>query len=271
MVDVVAAAMYLEGNSTTSDDGNCVSVDVALTTDDYGTQSLYLVTSENDPYDILYRGGPYPDFQRSTYLDSFSLPDGCYSLMWLDLVRDGSNDPTYGIGELALDYGGARQVLSAGGLNGGLETFRFGNCGENSNSATAAPVPAPNQPPPPDSVVSSGCGADESSLELSVVTDLWSPYDNHLYLYQGNEIMFKVLPGEIGAYTDNEVSTCVNPEEECYKFYFMDDFGDGFVFGGFTVSLDGEVVLQILPGDQGDIVEEGSPALFWYKKFGKCT
>jgi hypothetical protein len=200
LVDAVAAAIYLEGGGAATENGNCISINVSLTTDDYGSETMYLVTSDGDSSDIVYRGGPYPDSQRSTYQDSFSIPDGCYSLIWLDTYGDGSNDPTYGIGEIALSYGGTRQVSSAD-LSGPRASFRFGTCGDSGASPTSPPVSAPvgasPSPPvttptrapqptptaPPQSAASPTCGDGESLLQLSITTDPWSRSENHLYLF----------------------------------------------------------------------------------------
>ena len=306
LVDAVAAAMYLEGGSAASENGNCITIDVSLTTDDYGSETLYLVTSEGDSSDIVYRGGPYPDGQRSTYQDTFTLPDGCYNLMWVDKFGDGSNDPNNGIGEIALDYGGTRQVASAE-FSGALETFRFGSCGASVTSPTpvaspiadpvtppseapvAAPVVAPVVSPPvmapvlapqadpstsPQSVVTSDCGAGESFLQLTMTTDQWARSENHLYLFDAStpddEFIWRMPRFQLQGNSVYAGNACLQLTLECSKFYFLDEYGDGFENGGLTLSLDEVVVLQISPGDQGDIFEDGSPATFWYQEFGNC-
>ena len=316
LVDAVAAAMYLEGGGAASENGDCISIDVSLTTDDYGSETMYLVSAEDDSSDIVYRGGPYPDGQRSTYQDAFTLPDGCYNLMWVDKFGDGSNNPNNGIGEIALDYGGTRQVASAD-FSGALETFRFGSCGASVTSPApvtspiaepvtspvespvAAPVAAPVALPPvtaptgapqvdastpqpsqvdastpPPSVVTSDCGAGESLLQLNLTTDQWARSENALYLFDvsapDDEYIWRMPRFQLQGNSVYAGSACLPLALECSKFYFIDEYGDGFENGGFTLSLDGVVVLQIVPGDQGDIFEDGSPATFWYQEFGNC-
>jgi hypothetical protein len=63
----------------------------------------------------------------------------------------------------------------------------------------------------------------------------------------------------------------MNIEQGCFKFYFFDEYGDGLESGGLTLTLNGVVVLRIMPGDLGDIYEQGSPATYWYQEFGTCT
>jgi subtilisin family serine protease len=92
MVDVMAAALYLDNggvNSTAPELDGCVGVSVSLLTDDWGEETTYRITSENNTQDILYRGGPYVTGQRVTYTEDIQLPDGCYQLIWLDSYGDG--------------------------------------------------------------------------------------------------------------------------------------------------------------------------------------
>ena len=90
IVDVMAAAAYLEnGGGDAAEQSGCVDVSVSLTTDDYGSETYYIITPDDDPNRIMYRGGPYPDMQRSTYTDDVMLPSGCYTLIWIDAYGDG--------------------------------------------------------------------------------------------------------------------------------------------------------------------------------------
>ena len=276
LVDAVAAAMYLEGDSAASQNGNCIAIDLSLKTDDYGSETLYLVTSENDSSDIVFRGGPYPDDQRTTYEDTFTLPDGCYNLMWVDTLGDGSNDPNYGIGEITLDYGGTRQVASDG-LSGRLETFRFGSCGTDVTSPPPVASPAPVSAPIASPVASPpavACSAGESLLQVSLTTDQWAQVENHLYLYDvsapADEFIWNMPLFQIEGNSQYEGEACLQLALKCFKFYFLDEDGDGFLSGGLTLILDGVVVLQISPGDQGDVYEAWSSATFWYQEFGTC-
>ena len=296
LVDAVAAAMYLEGGSFASQDGNCISINISLTTDDFGSETMYFVTAADDSYDIFYRGGPYPEGQRATYLDQFSLPNGCYNLMWVDTFGDGSNETSYGIGEITLEYNGTLQVASDA-LSGAVQTFPFGNCDDDAN-VTSSPTPVPTSAPvvvPAPSVSSSSpsaadpcspqspptvlcdSGAGESLLQVSLTTDRWAPIENHLYLYDvyttaADEFIWKVPLSQLEGSSEFEGEACLQPLAlNCYQFYYVDKYGDGFEEGGgnLTLSLDGVVVFELLPGDQqGERYEPWSSATLWNKEFG---
>ena len=260
---------------------------------------MYFVTSDGDSYDIVYRGGPYPDGHRTTYEDSFTLPDGCYNLIWVDTYGDGSNDSEYGIGEITLDFGGTRQVAFAD-MSGESEIFRFGSCG----GATAAPMWAPVSAPtvasaddecsphqsaapstssphqsavpsnaPNQADVPSTCGAGESLLQLRMSTDEWSLIENYLYLADvtNDEYIWNMPVFSLEFNSEYEGETCLQDlAVTCYTFAFFDEAGDGFLQGGLVLSLDGVIVLQIAPFEQGDVYEEGSPTTYWYQEFGRC-
>ena len=90
IIDVMAAATYLEnGGGGAPEQSNCVDVSVSLTTDDYGSETYYIITPSDDANSIVYRGGPYPDSRRSTYTDAIKVQGGCYDLIWLDAYGDG--------------------------------------------------------------------------------------------------------------------------------------------------------------------------------------
>lgn len=306
LVDAVAAAGYLQGNSAAPESGDCVAVNVEITTDDYGSETLYVVTPSNDSSDIVYRGGPYEDGRRGeTYRDSFSLPNGCYNIVWLDTVGDGTNDPRYGIGELAVEYGGSRQV-SFDDFDGSRQVFRFGSCvagappppTDTVPPVTPPPVPVPTPPPQPlptpppqprptpppqprptNSPVASPtnpsvCGPNAANLELSLETDRWSRSENHLYLFDTaapeDEWIWRQARFDLRGNQDYVGQTCLSLST-CNKFYFFDEYGDGLESGGLTLELDGVPILQVLPGDTGEVFEEGQSATFWYQEVGNCV
>lgn len=89
MVDVMAAARYLESNATAPELDSCVNVSVSLVTDVWGDETRFRITPENDNDNILYRGGPYASGRQRKYTDDIQLPEGCYDLIWLDEFGDG--------------------------------------------------------------------------------------------------------------------------------------------------------------------------------------
>jgi hypothetical protein len=92
MVDVIAAALYLEtgnANATAPELGGCIDVSVTVLTDDWGAETTFRITPENDSHNILFRGGPYVTGRREEYTDDIQLQDGCYQLIYLDTYGDG--------------------------------------------------------------------------------------------------------------------------------------------------------------------------------------
>ena len=284
LVDAVAAARYLEGHGVELQTRSCILVNVSLTTDDFGSETLYFVTSAVDSSDIIYRGGPYPQGQRATYFDTFALPDGCYSLVWGDTFGDGNNNAEYGIGEISLEYNGTLQVSSAALT--GVGRFPFGSCDANivtSPTPVASPVSAPTSAPgvpsdqcsPQGPTITCDTAAGESSLKVSLTTDGWSSLENHLYLYDvataESEFIWRVPLGQLVEKSQYEGEACLQDLAtlNCFQFYVLDEGGDGFEAGGnLTLSLDGVVVLEIVPGDPGARYEAWSSATFWHQEFG---
>ena len=289
LVDAIAAAMYLEGDADiVPQNRSCILVNVSLTTDDFGSETMYFVTSDDDSSDIFYRGGPYVEGQRATYFDTFTLPDGCYNLFWGDTYGDGNNNTNYGIGEITLDYGGTLQVASDA-LNGRFEAFRFGSCDDTTPTPTAAPTTAPVLLAPvvtspfPDPctrqvpTVTCNTAAGESLLQVSLSTDSWSSIKNHLYLYDifkpDDEFIWKVPLGQLADDSHYEGEACLQDlgAQNCFEFYFLDELGNGFYDGGkLTLSLDGVVVFEISPGDPGDPYDAWSSVTYWYQEFGSA-
>ena len=283
LVDAIAAAMYLEGDADiVPQNRSCILVNVSLTTDDFGSETMYLVTSDGDSSDIVYRGGPYSDGLRTIYFETFSLPDGCYNLLWLDTYGDGNNNTNYGIGEITLDYNGTRHVTSEA-LSGKSETFRFGSCDDTSPPVTAAPtsapvlapvVTSPSVDPCTPQVTTCDTAAGESLLQVNFSTDRWSYAENHLYLYDvstpKDEFIWRVDLGQLVENSEYLGEACLpDLALNCFQFYFLDDYGDGLEDGGkLTLSLDGVVVFEIVPGDPGDPYEAWSSVTYWYQEFG---
>lgn len=89
LVDATAAADYLENGSSAPEQSGCIDVKVELLTDDWGAETSYVITPKSDGSDIAYRGGPYPNNQRSTYTDNIQLQDGCYNIELRDSYGDG--------------------------------------------------------------------------------------------------------------------------------------------------------------------------------------
>jgi subtilisin family serine protease len=154
MVDVVAAAAFLENNSNVATEiSGCIDVEISLLTDDWGQETTYLVVPKDGSGGIVYRGGPYPNGRRVTYTDRIQLESGCYNLMVLDSYGDGSTNPEYGVGEVRVSYNGIQQ-FAFNSFEGASATLSFGSCGEDS---IPTPVPEPDQTlAPVDSFVMCG-------------------------------------------------------------------------------------------------------------------
>jgi hypothetical protein len=128
----------------------------------------------------------------------------------------------------------------------------------------------PSPPPPPVS-----CGAGESLMQVSLTTDYSALDQNQLYLYDDGapdeEYIWIMTLNQLENNSAYAGDTCLDLASKCYKFFFFDEAGDGFLQGGLTLSLNGGVVLQISPGDGGYIYEEGRSKTYWYQEFGSCT
>lgn len=299
IVDAMAAAVYLESGGEATDQSGCVGVSVSLTTDDYGSETYYFITPKDDNTRIIYRGGPYPNGQRSTYTDDIQLQAGCYDLIWLDTVGDGTNNPQYGIGAISLTYQGNNEV-DFNDFGGSEGIFSFGSCDGRSTPTTPGPtnppvqtptnppVQSPTSPPvttptdpvptPTDSPVSPPgdytCGTGESHIKMSLETDQWSASENQLLFWDvaapDDEWVWLVNLFEFEANSEYEGNACLLLSR-CYMFYFLDEFGDGLATGGLTLTLDGQVVFQIGPGEIGTVYEQGSSVTYWSTEFGACS
>lgn len=90
VVDAVAAAVYMEnGGGAATELSGCIDVSITLTTDDWGQETTYVITVDDNINNIVYRGGPYPNDSRSTYTDNIQLQEACYKLTLLDSYNDG--------------------------------------------------------------------------------------------------------------------------------------------------------------------------------------
>lgn len=227
----------------------------------------------------------------------------------LPFLIDRNNNPQFGTGEINLTYNGNKQV-SFNNFKGARESFRFGNCDGGGPSPTNAPVPSPTPVPVSDPVVSptrapvpsptqapvagptmapvpsptqapvdppagGSCAAGESLLEMNLETDRWSRSENHLYLFDDaapeDEWLWIVTRNQLEGNREYDGAACLVPTS-CYKFYYFDDWGDGFATGGLTLTLDGTVALRISPGDNtGTLFQDGEAAVYWYQEFGSCT
>eukprot|EP00934_Nitzschia_sp_Nitz4_P004609 Nitzschia sp. Nitz4//NODE_628_length_8375_cov_72.089904//1590//3292//NITZ4_additional_000093-RA//1//CDS//3329532012//4599//frame0 len=84
LVDVMAAAHYLDSGAVASEISGCAHVQVELLTDVWGSETSYHISPKDETENYVYRGGPYPMFAIATYRDEFYLPGGCYILTWMD-------------------------------------------------------------------------------------------------------------------------------------------------------------------------------------------
>eukprot|EP00934_Nitzschia_sp_Nitz4_P008042 Nitzschia sp. Nitz4//scaffold32_size149145//290//2089//NITZ4_002858-RA/size149145-processed-gene-0.111-mRNA-1//-1//CDS//3329548006//8032//frame0 len=84
LVDVMAAADYLERGEKISEISGCKSVEVILQTDDWGNETSYHISPKGSESEYVYRGGPYRYNSPNTYTDVFDLPEGCYVMVLKD-------------------------------------------------------------------------------------------------------------------------------------------------------------------------------------------
>jgi hypothetical protein len=93
MIDAVAAANFLAGGNAASDQTNCITTTVSILTDDWGSETTWAISKKEaagaSADFIVYKGGPYADEQRATYIDTIELPEGCYEFKVEDSYGDG--------------------------------------------------------------------------------------------------------------------------------------------------------------------------------------
>lgn len=118
------------------------------------------------------------------------------------------------------------------------------------------------------------CQPGESLLEVWLETDRWGRSENSLFLYDDvapdDDWIWQMEPHTLQGNTEYGGTACLDPSV-CYKFFYFDSWGDGFLTGGLTLTQDDNSVLEIIPGDTGNIVEAGSAVTFWFQSFGPCA
>ncbi len=82
IVDVVAAAAYLDSGSTATERSGCISTKVTVLTDNYASETSYEIRDKATGVTV-YKNGPFEDSQ-TTYTDEFQLPPGCYEFEMKD-------------------------------------------------------------------------------------------------------------------------------------------------------------------------------------------
>lgn len=81
IIDVMAAAEFLENGSSASEQSGCIDTKVTVRTDKWGSEISYII--RNSDGEIVYKNGPYTN-QIKTYTDTFQLPDDCYEFELVD-------------------------------------------------------------------------------------------------------------------------------------------------------------------------------------------
>jgi hypothetical protein len=93
MVDAVAAASFLEGGNAASDLTNCITTTISVLTDDYGAETTWVISKKEGAGAsadfIVKKGGPYANDERTTYIETIQLPEGCYEFKIEDEYKDG--------------------------------------------------------------------------------------------------------------------------------------------------------------------------------------
>ncbi|KAL3913394.1 MAG: hypothetical protein SGILL_006509 [Bacillariaceae sp.] len=81
IIDLMAAANYLEDGVEAPELTGCVDVKVTIGTDKWGAETFYMIKNEDG--EIVYRGGPFENEIQSNS-EEFELPPGCYEFLLLD-------------------------------------------------------------------------------------------------------------------------------------------------------------------------------------------
>lgn len=151
---------------------NPLTVDLSLTTDRYGDETTWTVTS-TDGTILYYAGGPYAEVVGgATYNASFCLSEGCYNFNIFDSYGDGLTASGSPSGHLELTQAGdlVAELTEAQANFGNDETIPFciGETGlfelaELQESWSLYPNPA-------DNVVKFGFTDDKTAKELFIMT-----------------------------------------------------------------------------------------------------
>ncbi|MFH2142732.1 MAG: PKD domain-containing protein, partial [Bacteroidota bacterium] len=78
----------------------CQTVQVDITTDNYGGETTWDIVNDADPGTILFSGGPYD--ANTNYIETFCLEEGCYTWTIYDAYGDGICC-AYGTGSFSVD------------------------------------------------------------------------------------------------------------------------------------------------------------------------
>jgi hypothetical protein len=119
-----------------------------------------------------------------------------------------------------------------------------------------------------------GSGNQDSCLDVAVALTTDSEADEMaMLMYDANDVDTAILVYEYGDLVDNsrydEEVTCLDTSG-CYVVVLFDQGGDGFVStGGFEVTVNGERILSVGPGDLGTYESEIN-AMWWGVAFGNC-
>ncbi|KAG7368109.1 cold-active serine alkaline protease [Nitzschia inconspicua] len=134
IVDVMAAAVYLESGVTAPEQNNCINTKITVTTDKWGSETSYII--RNSDGEVVYKNGPYSN-QIKTYTDVFQLPDDCYEFELLDSYGDGICCEE-GSGSFKVEYDGVEEVYNDSFLNGNSVKASFG-CGSGGDVGGGSP------------------------------------------------------------------------------------------------------------------------------------
>ena len=107
------------------------------------------------------------------------------------------------------------------------------------------------------------CVDGELLVELEMHTDLWSNFENSLYLYDDaapSDYLWVATPGTIRRNRSYFLERCV-PSNACYAFYFLDSAADGLFSDGLTLKVNGITQLDIGGYEFG---------AQWFVEFGTC-
>lgn len=82
IVDVMAAAAYLDNGSAAADISGCVSAKVTIVTDNYASENSYVIRDKATGITV-YKNGPF-ETALTTITDEIQLKPGCYEFEMID-------------------------------------------------------------------------------------------------------------------------------------------------------------------------------------------
>jgi len=219
------------------DDG-FVSFSLTLRTDNYPSETSWVLTNDNTNTTILSDDGNLTSNRLYNVNECLEVGP-CYSFVITDSYGDGlvcSDENAY----FTVDVDG--QVLGSGSNFSYIETVQF--CGEGP-FPTSPPTVSPTSPPQPTTSPTTDPCPNAIQFSLVVKTDQWGGAET-AYTLTNMDTNITVLSAncnELGSF--NEIDECLDAQS-CYRFEITDLNDDGICCawgdGYFTIEVDGMLV-----------------------------